>query len=134
MNDAVAPKFDLTPPSKDELRSLVADLSEDERHVLLEHGTEAAFCGVFLDEKREGVYTCRLCGLSSRPAQRSKRRRPLHESSPSASSWKALCRSNASLASGPLLQKTARDGRNFAGGYAGQAATDGCRSPSGRPS
>jgi peptide-methionine (R)-S-oxide reductase len=30
--------------------------------VLLEHGTEAAFCGVFLDEKREGVYTC-LCGL-----------------------------------------------------------------------
>jgi len=63
MNDFVAPQFDLTPPSKDELRGLVADLSEDERHVLLEHGTEAAFCGVFLDEKREGVYTCRLCGL-----------------------------------------------------------------------
>jgi peptide-methionine (R)-S-oxide reductase len=55
--------FDLTPPSKDELRVLVADLSEDERDVLLEHGTEAAFCGVFLQEKREGVYTCRLCGL-----------------------------------------------------------------------
>jgi hypothetical protein len=29
MNDA-APKFDLTPPSKDELRGLVADLSERE--------------------------------------------------------------------------------------------------------
>ena len=42
---------------------MVADLSEDERHVLLEHGTEAPFCGVFLDEKREGVFTCRLCGL-----------------------------------------------------------------------
>ena len=63
MNDVIALQFDLTPPSKDELRVLVADLSEDERHVLLEHGTEAPFCGVFLEEKREGVYTCRLCGL-----------------------------------------------------------------------
>ena len=63
MNDVVARKFDLTPPSEDEFRDLVADLSEDEREVLLEHGTEAAFCGVFLDEKRKGVYSCRLCGL-----------------------------------------------------------------------
>jgi peptide-methionine (R)-S-oxide reductase len=63
MNDVVAPQFDLTPPSEDELRGLIADLSEDERHVLLEHGTEAPYCGVFLDEKRKGVYTCRLCGL-----------------------------------------------------------------------
>ena len=63
MSDVSAPQFDLTPPSKDELRALVADLSEDERQVLLEHGTEAPFCGVFLEEKREGVYTCRLCGL-----------------------------------------------------------------------
>ena len=63
MNDVTALQFDLTPPSKEELQVLVADLSEDERHVLLEHGTEAAFCGVFLEEKREGVYTCRLCGL-----------------------------------------------------------------------
>ena len=63
MNDVIASQFDLTPPSEDELRALVADLSEDEKRVLLEHGTEAAFCGVFLNEKREGVYTCRLCGL-----------------------------------------------------------------------
>jgi peptide-methionine (R)-S-oxide reductase len=63
MNDVVARKFDLTPPSEDELRELVADLSEEERDVLLEHGTEVAFCGVFLDEKRKGVYSCRLCGL-----------------------------------------------------------------------
>jgi peptide-methionine (R)-S-oxide reductase len=61
MKDVV--QFDLTPPGKDELRVLVADLSDDERHVLLEHGTEAPFCGIFLEEKREGVYTCRLCGL-----------------------------------------------------------------------
>jgi peptide-methionine (R)-S-oxide reductase len=56
-------EFNLTPPSGDERRRLEADLSEDERHILLEHGTEAPFCGVFLDEKRAGVYTCRLCGL-----------------------------------------------------------------------
>lgn len=55
--------FDLTPPSEDQFRSLVADLSDEEKHVLLEHGTEAPFCGVFLNEKRPGVFTCRLCGL-----------------------------------------------------------------------
>ena len=63
MNNATAVEFDLTPPSDDQLQDLAADLSDDERHVLLEHGTEAPFCGVFLEEKREGVYTCRLCGL-----------------------------------------------------------------------
>ena len=55
--------FDLTPPSEPERRALEADLSADERRVLLEHGTEAPFCGAFLEEKRAGVYTCRLCGL-----------------------------------------------------------------------
>ncbi|HZC37349.1 MAG TPA: peptide-methionine (R)-S-oxide reductase, partial [Sphingomicrobium sp.] len=55
--------FDLSPPTDEQLRSLVADLDEEEKHVLLEHGTEAPFCGVFLTEKREGVFTCRLCGL-----------------------------------------------------------------------
>jgi peptide-methionine (R)-S-oxide reductase len=55
--------FDLTPPTDDQFRQLVSELSAEEKHVLLEHGTEAAFCGVFLDEKRPGVFTCRLCGL-----------------------------------------------------------------------
>ena len=52
--------FDLTPPGDEQRRALEADLSDEERHVLLEHGTEAPFCGVFLDEKRPGVFTCRL--------------------------------------------------------------------------
>ena len=56
-------RFDLSPPSTEQLDALAADLSSEERHVLLEHGTEAPFCGVFLTEKRPGVYTCRLCGL-----------------------------------------------------------------------
>ena len=62
MNDASL-EFELTPPDAEQLRGLEAELSDEERHVLLEHGTEAPFCGVFLDEKRGGVYTCRLCGL-----------------------------------------------------------------------
>ena len=31
--------------------------------MLLDHGTERPFCGVFLDNKKEGAYACRLCGL-----------------------------------------------------------------------
>jgi hypothetical protein len=63
MPDVLEALFDLTPPTQDQMRELVADLSEEERHLLLEHGEEAPFCGVFLTEKREGVYICRLCGL-----------------------------------------------------------------------
>jgi len=63
MGDTATIHFDLTRPSPDQLQLLAADLDDEERHVLLEHGTEAPFCGVFLEEKRPGVYTCRLCGL-----------------------------------------------------------------------
>ncbi len=55
--------FDLTPPTADQLVNLEADLSPAEAEVLLQHGTEAAFCGLLLDEHRDGVFTCRLCGL-----------------------------------------------------------------------
>jgi peptide-methionine (R)-S-oxide reductase len=63
MSDVTALQFDLTLPSQEQLRELATDLNEEERQVLLEHGTEAPYCGIFLTEKREGVYTCRLCGL-----------------------------------------------------------------------
>ena len=63
MTETSTIEFDLTPPAEDERRQLEADLSDEERNVLLEHGTEAPFCGIFLDEKRAGVFTCRLCGL-----------------------------------------------------------------------
>ncbi|NWG52508.1 MAG: peptide-methionine (R)-S-oxide reductase MsrB [Hydrogenophilaceae bacterium] len=55
--------FDLSPPSPDQLRALEAGLSEEERDVLLKHGTEAPFCGGLLNNKQAGVYCCRLCGL-----------------------------------------------------------------------
>jgi len=55
--------FDLRPPTDAQRRNIASRLSGEERRVLLEHGTEAAFCGVFVDNKRAGVYTCRFCGL-----------------------------------------------------------------------
>ena len=55
--------FDLTPPDDAERTRLEADLNEEERRVLLAHGTEAPFCGTLLGEKRVGVFCCRECGL-----------------------------------------------------------------------
>lgn len=55
--------YDLTPPSDAQRRDIATMLAPEERKVLLAHGTEAPFCGVFLDNKRDGVYTCRFCGL-----------------------------------------------------------------------
>ncbi|MFN3727054.1 MAG: peptide-methionine (R)-S-oxide reductase MsrB [Allosphingosinicella sp.] len=63
MTDTAATTFDLTPPTDEQRRELESTLTQDEARVLLNHGTEAPFCGVFLQEKRPGVYTCRLCGL-----------------------------------------------------------------------
>ena len=63
MNEVSATNFDITRPTDEQLQLLAAALTDEERHVLLEHETEAPFCGVFLHEKREGVYGCRLCGL-----------------------------------------------------------------------
>jgi len=56
-------RFDLRPPSDQQRARIVEGLSTDERRVLLQHGTEAAFCGVFLDNHKDGTYTCRFCGL-----------------------------------------------------------------------
>jgi peptide-methionine (R)-S-oxide reductase len=55
--------FDLSPPSEIERKRLEATLTREERDVLLHHGTEAPFCGGLLDNKQDGVYCCRLCGL-----------------------------------------------------------------------
>jgi peptide-methionine (R)-S-oxide reductase len=57
------PTFDVTPLSKERVKALAAALTDEERHVLLEHGTERAFCGGLLDNKKSGTYVCRLCGL-----------------------------------------------------------------------
>jgi peptide-methionine (R)-S-oxide reductase len=55
--------YDITPISDEVRERLAKNLTEEEYHVLLEHGTEAAFCGNLTDNKEEGAYACRLCGL-----------------------------------------------------------------------
>ncbi len=55
--------FDLTPPAAAERARLEGDLTREERDVLLHHGTEAPYCGGLLDNKADGAYCCRLCGL-----------------------------------------------------------------------
>ena len=55
--------YDLTPLASDRVKVLAQDFTPEERHVILDHGTERPGCGVFLDNKKTGTYTCRLCGL-----------------------------------------------------------------------
>ena len=55
--------FDVTPLDEVATQRLAQDLNEEERRILLNHGTEPAFCGTLLDNKMDGTYACRLCGL-----------------------------------------------------------------------
>jgi peptide-methionine (R)-S-oxide reductase len=55
--------YDLTPLSREDVERLAKDLTDEEYRILLNHGTEAPFCGTLLDNKLDGTYACRLCGL-----------------------------------------------------------------------
>ena len=55
--------YDVTPLSTAERDRLAAKLTPEERHVLLDHGTERPFCGTLLDNHMTGTYVCRLCEL-----------------------------------------------------------------------
>jgi peptide-methionine (R)-S-oxide reductase len=55
--------YDISPLGKEEIERLAGDLNEEEYRILLEHGTEPPFCGTLLDNKLDGTYVCRLCGL-----------------------------------------------------------------------
>jgi peptide-methionine (R)-S-oxide reductase len=55
--------YDLAPLTPDEIASLAAALSPEERRIILHQGTERPFCGTLLDNKQDGTYACRLCGL-----------------------------------------------------------------------
>ena len=55
--------YDLTPLTSEQIERLANDLNEEERKILLLHDTEPPFCGTLLDNKMDGAYACRLCGL-----------------------------------------------------------------------
>lgn len=54
---------DLTALSAADIEELAANLSAEERRILLHQGTEAPFCGGLLDNHQPGLYRCRLCAL-----------------------------------------------------------------------
>ncbi|MEE2869632.1 MAG: peptide-methionine (R)-S-oxide reductase MsrB [Pseudomonadota bacterium] len=55
--------YDLTPLSDAEKQQNAANLTDEERRILLNQGTEPPFCGRLLDNKEDGVYHCKLCDL-----------------------------------------------------------------------
>ncbi len=55
--------YKLDPLSPADRDRLAKRLTAEERRILFDHGTEPPFCGGLLNNKEEGVYACRLCGL-----------------------------------------------------------------------
>ncbi len=53
----------LDPLDAAERERRIADLSAEEKRVILNQGTEPPFCGGLLANKASGVYHCRLCDL-----------------------------------------------------------------------
>jgi peptide-methionine (R)-S-oxide reductase len=54
---------DVTELTESQIERLAEKLTPEERRVMLDHGTETPFCGGLLNNKGEGSYVCRLCGL-----------------------------------------------------------------------
>ena len=55
--------YDITPLSKSQVAELASTLDEETYRITQKAGTEQAFCGTLLDNKKEGVYSCVVCGL-----------------------------------------------------------------------
>jgi peptide methionine sulfoxide reductase msrA/msrB len=55
--------YDITPLPMDEVARLAAKLEPEAYRITQRAGTEPAFCGTLLDNKKDGVYTCVVCGL-----------------------------------------------------------------------
>lgn len=54
---------DLTPWTPAKIEEQARSLTPEERRVILNQGTEPAFCGGLLNNKKDGSYACRLCEL-----------------------------------------------------------------------
>jgi len=55
--------YSLGPLGNQRIDELAAGLTQEERRILLEEGTECALTGPLVKNKKDGLYVCRLCGL-----------------------------------------------------------------------
>jgi len=55
--------FDITQLPREAVARLAARLDPEAYRVTQKAGTEAAFCGNLLDNHKDGVYACVVCGL-----------------------------------------------------------------------
>lgn len=55
--------YDITPLSKEKVAELAAKLDPEAYKVTQKAGTEPPFCGNLLDNHKDGVYCCVVCGL-----------------------------------------------------------------------
>ena len=55
--------YDITPLTPAVREEKAKKLTPEQRHILLDHGTERPFCGTLLGNKADGVYICALCEL-----------------------------------------------------------------------
>jgi peptide methionine sulfoxide reductase msrA/msrB len=55
--------YDVTPLAPEKVKALAAKLDPEAYRVTQKAGTEAPFCGTLLDNHKEGIYTCVVCGL-----------------------------------------------------------------------
>lgn len=63
MSNTSTTGYDISPLPADERERRAAHLTPEQRHILLDHGTERPFCGTLLGNKEDGVYVCALCRL-----------------------------------------------------------------------
>ena len=55
--------YDITPLPRDEVERLARKLDPEAYQITQKAGTEPAFCGTLLDNKKDGIYCCAVCGL-----------------------------------------------------------------------
>ena len=55
--------YDITKLPEDRIAELAKRLSKADADVILAKGTERAFCGNLVDNKKHGTYICKLCSL-----------------------------------------------------------------------
>jgi peptide methionine sulfoxide reductase msrA/msrB len=55
--------YDITPLPREKVAELAGKLDEDAYRITQKAGTEPAGCGTLLDNKKQGVYACVVCGL-----------------------------------------------------------------------